>query len=318
MKYIITLISIFTFFNSFSQTQEQIYQFKYEMSKEFKKQPNYKIINKKYNPEDIYIKTKSKKEILQNSANIFAEKANITVEKKDDNQIDIILNSQFPPYLNEELFSLVKLNSVKSNLFNSKMDKVELSKSSFNNFGGKFKNDSNTELEYQTIQNQTITRKNKETNLTGSLFYELSFLTDYSILKLDKSKIGSIIELNNLKYELVEIRMNKVVLKKLYDSNYENNIKLLIFNKNNELIVFDKNSKNSLISTEECEKSYFEFISQNENYTLEEFKKQNKFENIISKKGLYLVLEGVSNIENAFILYEPIYGVKKEFEVKMK
>ena len=46
MKYIITLLSVFTFFNSFSQTQEQIYQFKYEMSKEFKKQPNYKIIYK--------------------------------------------------------------------------------------------------------------------------------------------------------------------------------------------------------------------------------------------------------------------------------
>jgi len=318
MKYIITLASILTFFNSFSQTQEQIYQFKYEMSKEFKKQPNYKIIHKKYNPDDIYIKTKSEKEILQNSADAFAEKANITIEKKDNDQVDIILNSQFPPYLKEKLFDLVKLNSIKSNLFNSKMDKVELSKSSFNNLGGKFKNDSNTELEYQTIQNQTITHKNKETNLTGSLFYEISFLTDYSILKLDKSKIGSIIELNNLKYELVEISMNKVVLKKLYDTNYENNIKLLIFDKKNELIVFDENSKNSLISTEECEKSYFEFISQNENYTLEEFTKQNKFENIISEKGLYLVLAGVSNIENVFILYEPIYGVKKEFEVKMK
>ena len=288
------------------------------MSKEYKKQPNYKTISKKYNPEDIYIKTKSTKQILQNSANSFAEKANISIEKKDNNQADIILNSEFPTYLKEELFSLVKLNSVKSNLFNSKMDKVELSKSSFNNYGGKFKNDSNTELEYQTIQNQTITRKNKEINLTGSLFYELSFLTDYSILKLDKTKIGSVIELNNLKYELVEIRTNKVVLKKLYDTNYENNIKLLIFDKNNELIVFDENSKNSLISIEECEKNYFEFITQKENYTFEEFKKQNKFENIISQNGLYLVLAGVSNIENNFILYEPIYGVKKEFEVKIK
>lgn len=318
MKYIITLISIFTFFNSFSQTQEEIYQFKYEMSKEFKKQPNYKIIYKEYKPDDIYIKTKSEKEILKNSADAFAENANIIIEKKDNNQVDIILNSRFPPYLKEELFDLVKLNSVKSNLFNSKMDKVELSKSYFNNLGGKFKNDYNTELEYRTIQNQTITRKNKETNLKGSLFYEIAFLTDYSILKLDRSKIGSTIELNNLKYELVEIRMNKVVLKKLYDTNYENNIKLLIFDKKNKLIVFDENSKNSLISTEECEKNYFEFISQNENYTLEEFKKQNKFENVISEKGLYLVLEGVFNIENVFILYEPIYGVKKEFEVKMK
>ena len=162
MKYIITLISVFTFFNSFSQTQEQIYQFKYEMSKEFIKQPNYKIIYKEYKPDDIYIKTKSEKGILQNSADAYAEKANITIEKKDNNQVDIILNSQFPSYLKEELFGLVKLNSVKSNLFNSKMDKVELSKSSFNNLGGKFKNDSNTELEYQTIQNQKKTRKIKE------------------------------------------------------------------------------------------------------------------------------------------------------------
>lgn len=318
MKYITSLILIFTSLNSFSQTEEQIYQFKYEMSKGYYKQPNYEIKYKKYNPEDTYIKSKSQKDILQNSANSFAENANISIEKKDNNQVDIILNSQFPSYFQEDLYSLVKLKSISSNLFNSKMEKIELSKSFFNSYGGKFKNDSNTELEYQTIRNQTITYKNKETKLTGSLFYELSFLTDYSIIKLDKTKVGSIIELNNLKYELAEIRMNKVVLKKLYDSNYENNIKLLIFDKKNELIVSDQNSKNSLISIEECEKSYFEFISKNENYTFEEFKKQNKFENIIAEKGLYIVLEGVYNIENDFILYEPKYGVKKEFEVKIR
>ena len=288
------------------------------MSKNFNKQPDYKIKYKEYNPETIYIKAKSKKEILQNSANSFAENAKISIEKKDNNQVDIILNSQFPPQLEGNISSFVNFKRIKSNLFNSKMDKIELSKNSFNNYGGKFKNDSYKEFEYQIIDNQSITYKNKEINLKGSLFYELSFLTDYSILKLDKTKIGSIIELNNLKYELVEIRMNKVVLKKLYDANYENNIKLLIFDKKNQLIVLDENSKNSLVWIAECEKNYFEFMSKKENYIFEEFKKENKFENIIAEKGLYLVLEGVSNIENDFILYEPIYGVKKEFEVKIQ
>ena len=50
--------------------------------------------------------SKSDKEILQNSADAFAEKATITIEKKDDNQVDIILNSQFPPYFKEKECSL--------------------------------------------------------------------------------------------------------------------------------------------------------------------------------------------------------------------
>lgn len=317
MKNILTFLSILIFFNSFSQDKEFLYEIKYELSKEFNKNPDYDILTKKYEPEKIFTKSISKKEIIINSLNIFAENAKITIKKNDNNQIDLILDSKFSSDFVEKTYGLINLKSKKSNLLNPKMEEIRLSESFTNSFGSKYLKDSNTEFEYQTVINQSITLENKEVNLRGSVFYEISVLTDYSKLKLNKTNVGNTIELNGLKYELVEIRLNKVILKKLYNNASENNIKLLIFNKKNDLIVADKNSINSSVSSEECDKNYYEFLSKNKDYTLTEFKKQNKFENIISKNGLYLILSGVANIENDFMLYEPIYGVKKEFEVKI-
>lgn len=318
MKTTLSLLLFLSFFNSFSQTEEQLFQYKYEISKEYHNKPSYAFKTKKYVPEKLFITSKCSKDVLQKSAVVFAENAILSIKKKNNDQVDVMFDSRFPNYYNCESFGFVKLQSTASNLYNSKNKKIELSESSFLNFGGEFKKDSNTELEYQTVNKQSITVANKDVKLKGSIVYELSFLTDYSILKLDKTKVGSILDINDIKYELVEIYNNKVILKKQLKSNVENNIKLLIFNEKKELLVSDENSQNSLIYSMACGQEYFEFISKNKNYTLEQFKKQITFKDIITKESLYIVLEGVSNIENEFILYEPKYQLKKEFEVKIK
>ena len=318
MKSSLSLLLLLSFLNLFSQTQDQLFDFKYQMSKEYHNKPAYPFTTKKYVPESLFITSKCKADILQKSADVFAQNAVISIIKKDNNQVDVMLDSKFPPEYNCESFGFVKLQSIKSSLYNLKNKKIELSESSFVNFGGKFKKDSNTELEYQTVSKQSITVDNKESNLKGSVLYELSFLTDYSVVKLDKSKVGTTIEINGTKYEFIEIYNNKVILKKLVKSNTESNIKLLIFNKNKDLLVAEKDSQNSLIYTLSCGQEYFEFISKNKNYTLEEFKKHLTFNDIMTKESLYVVLEGVTTIENEFILYEPKYQSKKEFEVKIK
>ncbi|OMQ09077.1 hypothetical protein [[Flexibacter] sp. ATCC 35103] len=318
MKTTLSLLLFLTFFNVFAQTEEQLFQYKYEMSKEYHNKPSYAFKTKKYVPEKLFITSKCKTDILEKSAGVFAQNTILSIRKKENNQVDIILDSKFPPEYNCESFGFVKLESISSNLFDSKNKKIKLSDSGFLNLGGEFKKDSNTELEYQTANKQSITVDNKDLKLKGTITYELSFLTDYVILSLDKTKVGSILDINGIKYELFEIYNNKVILKKLIKSNLENNIKLLIFNKKKELLVYEEGSRNSLIYSMACGQEYFEFISKNKDYTFEEFKKHFTFKDIINKESLYIVLEGVGDIENEFILYEPKYQVKKEFEAKLK
>lgn len=318
MKTTLTLLLSLSIFTAFSQTEAQVFQYTYEMSKEYHNKPAYSFKTKKYVPEKLFITSKCSADVLQKSANLLAQNAVLSIREKDRNQVDVMFDAQFPPEYNCESFGLVKLQSVGSNLYNSKSKKIELSDSGFLNLGGKFKEDSNTALEYQTINKQSITLDNKDAKLKGSISYELSFLTDYSILKLNKSNVGSTIEINGLKYQLVEVYNNKVILKKENKSTLENNIKLLIFNKNKELLVYDEDSSNSLIYSQACGQEYFDFISKNKNYTFEEYKKQLSLKDIVTKESLFIVLQGVGDIENDFILYEPKYELKKQFDVKLK
>lgn len=318
MKTTLSLLLFLSFYSVFAQTKEQLFQYKYEMSKEYHNKPSYTLKTKKYVPEKIFTTSKCKAEVLQKSADIFAQNATLSIRKKDNNQVDVMLDSKFPPDYNCESFGFVKLQSVSSNLLDSRNQKVSLSESGFLNLGGEFKKDSNTELEYQTANRQSITSNNKDVKLKGTVVYELSFLTDYSILTLDKTKVGSILEINGIKYELFEIYNNKVILKKQIKSNLENNIKLLILNKKKELLVYDDNSQNSMIYSMACGQKYFEFISKNKDYTFEDFKKHLTFDDITTTESLYVILEGVGDIENEFILYEPKYQIKKEFELKLK
>jgi hypothetical protein len=316
-----TLLILFALIlnGSYAQTQEQLFEFSYLMAKEFGKGPKLEVKSVTYKPNNIYKKLTYKKEELTKFANYFVENSIVKAEK-GNNKYDILLESKFPLALRDSIFGKVNLKNIGSELFNSKNKKVELKKSNSNSFGGKFKENSNTELEYQSIVNKSAVEVKGNTDVKGSITYELSFLTDYTILKLDKTKIGSVIELNKLKYELVNVISNKVVLKKMYDSYNETNIKLLIFDKNNKLVVLDESDtvpSSSQFARGEYDKKYYEFIDTHKNFTLEEFKKDLSFEDIQNKKPDYVVLEGITTIENDFILYEPMYE-KKEFKVSLK
>jgi hypothetical protein len=319
MKYIIISLLLLTSSILFSQSNEDILKFSYGMAKDFQIGSSEKVKSVEFNPQKVFIKSKYSKDTLFSVLDFFEKDIKVTVNQKDETRVNIILESNFPSYFQEELFSVVKFKSRTSNLLNSKNKQVEIFKNFPFSTSGKIREGSNSEFEYRTLESKT-TLKNNDLNLKGTIAYELSILTDYSILKLNLNDIGKTIQLNNLNYKVVNIIKNKIVLKKLYPSKYEGNIKLLLFDKENNLIVSDTGNQNlhSLHWTATFDSTYYNFISKNKDYTFEEFNQQIKYENVIPDNPDYILIAGLADIENEFILYESEYNVSKIIEVKIK
>ncbi|WP_409415628.1 hypothetical protein [Flavobacterium sp. PS2] len=318
MKHITLFFLLFLSSNVFSQSTEDLLKFSYEMYKDYKKPSLEKVKSVTYNPDITFIKSKYSKDNLISYIDFFITNAKIALEQKDKNHLNVLLNSDFPTYYQEELFGIVSLKSTNSELKDSKNKEIKMGNSNANSMGGKIKENSNSEFEYRSIENQTVAFTNN-VNLKGTITYELSILTDYSTQKLTKQDTGKTIVLNHLKYEVVEIIGNKVILKKLYDFKYDGNIKILLFDKNKNLIVSDDGNRaqNSLLWTGKIDSTYYNFISKNPNATFDEFKKHIKLENMMSKNPEYIIITAVSNLDNEFVIYEPEYNASKEFKVKL-
>lgn len=318
MKHIALYFLLFLSSNVFSQSNDDLLRFSYEMYKDYKNPTLEKVKSIAYNPDITFIKSKYSKESLVTYIDFFITNAKISLEQKDKNQLDVLLNSDFPTYYQEELFGIVNFKRKNSAITDSKGKEIKMANSNSNSMGGKIKENSNSELEYRSIENQTVAFTNNA-NIKGDITYELSFITDYSTQKLTKQDIGKTIVLNHLKYEVSEIAGNKIILKKLYDFKYDGNIKILLFDKNKKLIVSDNSNRaqNSLLFTGGIDSTYYNFISKNPNATFDEFKKYIKPENVMPKNPEYIMLAAVSNLDNEFIIYEPEYNASKEFKVKL-
>jgi hypothetical protein len=318
MKHIALYFLLFLSSNIFSQSNDDLLRFSYEMYNNYKNPTLEKVKSIAYNPDITFIKSKYIKESLVTYIDFFITNAKISLEQKDKNQLNVLLNSDFPTSYQEELFGIVNLKRKNSAITDFKGKEIKMANSNSNSMGGKIKENSNSEFEYRSIENQTVAFTNNA-NIKGDITYELSILTDYSTQKLTKQDIGKTIVLNHLKYEVTEITGNKIILKKLYDFKYDGNIKILLFDKNKKLIVSDNGNRaqNSLLWTGGIDSTYYDFISKTPSATFDEFKKHIKPENVMPKNPEYIMLAAVSNLDNEFIIYEPEYNASKEFKVKL-
>ncbi len=316
MKYFLFFI-IFNSYNLYSQTDEDLYKFYFEIAKDFHTSSTEIVKSVHYDPKSVFIKSKYSIDTLKNCIEYFENNAVLSMKNKED-QIEIKLESNFPTYYQEDLFNIVKLGIVNSNLFDDKNLKVELSNSNSNSMGGKMKDNSYSEMEYRSIENKTFALT-KNINLKGDLNYKLSFLTNYSMVKLTKDSIGKIIELNKLKYKIVDIIKNKLVLKKLYSDIYNGDIKILIFDKNKKLILPDdgNQSRNSLFWTAKMDEVFYNFISKKDFSSYDNFKKILKHENLLPVNPEYIIIVGLSNLENEFILDDSEYNAQKSFNINV-
>lgn len=236
-----------------------------------------------------------------------------------------------------ERSSVIKIEIIKNNLFSSTQKPLEIS-NGWTSFGSEFHS---KKIGAKSIYNSWLTFihelqvKNPISNdsiINGGIVYRIKFLTDYAQIKLSKKDINKSFTINNNKITLVDVVYNNVVLKV---ENLENSLNIINFDNDGniltnfpyfELLQMKKtdstiNEKSGFSrSTAVLYKGLFDYFKQNPNITLDEFKKNISIEQIqlFSQGERYFRLSTVANINNYFILYEPIWGISKEIEVNIK
>lgn len=316
IKYILFFL-IFNSYNLYSQSEEDLYKFYFKIAKDFHNSSNEKIKAVSYLPQDIFIKSAYNLDTLKKCIDYFEQNAEISLKNNKD-KIEVKFYSTFPTYYQEDIFNIFKFKPINSHLIDINKKSIKISNTHSNSIGGKLKENSTSEKEYTSIENISYA-ETKSSDLKGDLTYQLSFLTDYSTKKLTIDSIGKIIELNKLKYQIVDIVKNKVVLKKLYSEIYDGDIKILIFNKERNLLVFDdgNQSKNSLFWTGKMDSIFYNYISKKDFSSYNNFKKILNKDNLMPKNPEYIIIAGLADIENEFILFEAEYNAQKSFKISV-
>ncbi|CAA9194780.1 hypothetical protein [Flavobacterium collinsii] len=325
------------------EEKDMIYEVTYNVNKEIFKAPNFpfKKVNRKM--DEIQKKTIQSAEVINSSIDTIISRGVLKLEKSNYGY-DLLFNSRFPSYFKEnDEPTIVDFHPVTSKLFNLKKELIEIQHVGGTSFGSellyKYKNGKEINLNFTTLRKQdqinnavNFKNNNELAEIKGSVIYNIKFITDYSQVKLSQKDIGSTFKLNNIVYNLVEV-INNVVLIEAADQNSdrENKMRLVNYDELGNLLVTysDKEmaelkKKNKKINDERAgfgdirgniSKRVFDAFKANPTMSFEEFKKTFTIEDIINEKKTYIFIQTIAPIKNDFVLYEPVYGIDRTFEM---
>lgn len=347
----ILLILMISGFPMFSQNEQlsneekkMIYEFTYNTSKAIFNVPDfpYKKVSRKIH--EIQKKPIQSIETLNSSVDTLISRGILKLEQSEYGY-DLLFNSRFPSYYKEnDEVEIVDFHPITSKLFNLKKELIEIQNVGGTSFGGeflyKYKNGQNTNLNFTTlrkqdqINNAVNFKNNKElSEIKGSVVYNIKFITDYSQVKLTQKDVGKIFKLNNIEYNLIAIANNTIVIEAvdLKNSNRKNQISLINYDETGDVLVTYSYSemvglkkKNKKINDERAgmtdvkgniSKNVFDTFKANPSITFEDYQKNFPIEDIISEKNKYIFIQTIAPIKNDFVLYEPIYGIDRTFEM---
>jgi hypothetical protein len=325
------------------EEKDMIYEVTYNVNKEIFKAPNFpfKKVNRKM--DEIQKKTIQSAEVINSSIDTIISRGVLKLEKSNYGY-DLLFNSRFPSYFKEnDEPTIVDFHPVTSKLFNLKKELIEIQHVGGTSFGSellyKYKNGKEINLNFTTLRKQdqinnavNFKNNNELAEIKGSVVYNIKFITDYSQVKLSQKDIGSTFKLNNIAYNLVEV-INNVVLIEAADQNSDRENKMRLVNYDelgNVLVTYsDKEmaelkKKNKKINDERAgfgdirgniSKRVFDAFKANPTMSFEEFKKTFTIEDIINEKKTYIFIQTIAPIKNDFVLYEPVYGIDRTFEM---
>ncbi|OXB24549.1 hypothetical protein B0A80_07625 [Flavobacterium tructae] len=325
------------------EEKDMIYEMTYNINKEIFKTPNFpfKKVNRKM--DEIQKKAIQSLEVINSSIDTIISRGVLKLEKSTYGY-DLLFNSRFPSYFKEnDETTIVDFHPVTSKLFNSKKELIEIQHVGGTSFGieflYKYKNGKEVNLNFTTLRKQdqinnaiNFKNNNELDEIKGSVVYNIKFITDYSQVKLSQKDIGSTFKLNNNEYKLVDV-INNVILIEAVDQNSdrENKIRLVNYDElGNVLVTYsDKEmaelkKKNKKINDERAglsdirgniSKHVFETFKANPTMSFEEFKKTFIIDEVINEKRKYIFIQTIAPIKNDFVLYEPVYGIDRSFEM---
>lgn len=310
MKFKILIVLLFISSYIFSQkemSQETIdfyYGIRFDMYQDIFK-PSKKEFEKRALNLDSKLRTLSisKEEAI---ANISAFGKNATVTLTDGDTKKVIVEGTYPEVLLNELFVTyiaIGNHTLKGN--NNEPIKIldfESSTTSGNQI---------------TISKQISSDAQYDQNASGSVTLTIRCITDYATAKINTSDVGKTIKLNNT-YKVIEIINNKLVLQLVSDEPLTHD------DLNLNLISLDETGTQELVptmgvSTTFIDKEIYHLFKSNQIKTIEALKDKLPVESISNQtlKGKYIVKDLYTPIENDIMLYEPIYGIREEIEVKL-
>lgn len=326
------------------EEKDMIYEFTYNVGKGIFKVTDfpYKKVSKKIS--EIQKKPIQSIEVLNSSVDTLIARGILKLEQSEYGY-DLLFNSRFPSYYkdNDEI-DVVEFHPIKSKLFNLKKELIEIQNVGGTSFGSeflsKYEKGKNTNLNFTTlrkqdqINNEVNFKNNKElSEIKGSVVYNIKFITDYSQVKLSQKDVGKIFKLNNIEYNLIAILNNTIVFEivDLKNSDRKNQIRLINYDEIGNVLVnyndqemIELKKKNKKINDEragfgyfggDLSKRIFDAFKVNPLMTFEEYKKIFNVEDVINETNKYIFVHTIAPIKNDFILYEPIYGIDRNFEM---
>ena len=357
---ITAFLLLFIFNHSNAQDRElseeeikMIYDIKYNMVGQvfLKKSSKFSKTKPLVLAERLVVTPFSKTEII-NAVSYLEKNAKVAVEKGMFD-LELKLSGNFPSTFKGEdpmkyrPKEFIEINLLESNLTNSANEKVELQKYSSSNFKffSQTKESSDTEIgwgdkEDYTIVENGIKFKNKEQikqPITGSLSYEIKFLTGYEQKKISKKDIGTSITIQNTTYTIINIIDNKIVLDppkgERVPINHDIDLINLDATGENELVAYSmvkimeltktdpryKEANSSMGSSFTISKDDYDFFNAHPNGTIEEYIAGTPIEKMMKRKDKenYHVYTTNGPIDHGVIFYAPIYEIKKVIKVKM-
>jgi len=263
----------------------------------------------------------------------------------------LIYNSYFPRYIESELLDIFKIVITEVEIFNSSGEKVNVGRRNSIFYGNKFSSGSKDgnafSYNWKTV-NVSISIEKQETigDLYGSTVFEAKFVSGYDYKKIDKSDIGSIIKLGNYNYKIVDIIHNNILLstdgdfKEAYDiikavsiNNMGDKIEAISISEFKKMKDNDDNiTEDNRVTKRKSTITNFDYLVFKEipYISYDEYKSliHDKMIKIVTSGNSdkirdeefgekYILIETVSEI-NSLYLYVPKFGIKSEFEVKLK
>lgn len=326
------------------EEKEIIYEMTYHINKEIFNPSDFpfKKVNKKL--DEIQPKIIQAKEVINSSVDTLISRATLKLEKSEYGY-DLVLRSRFPSYFKEKNeVEVIKFALTTSKLYNSKKELIENKNVGGLSFGVehifKYNSGKATDLNFTTLykQNQinnavNFKNNNELSEIKGSAIYNIKFITDYSQVTLSRKDIGAIFKINNIEYKLIDIVNNTVLIALTDSKNLERNneLRLINYDETGSVLVnygdrelADLKKKNKKINDErggmsdlkgEISQRSFDYFKSNPKLTLEEYKKTFTVEDITNHEGRYIFIQTIAPIKNNFVLYEPVYGIERTFEM---
>ena len=328
------------------EEKEMIYGITYGTSKAIFNVSDFPYKRSSKKTDEIQKKPIQSIEVLNSSVDTLIARGVLKLEQSEHGY-DLLFNSRFPSYYKEnDEVALVDFHPVTSKLFNLKKELIEIQNVGGTSFGSeflyKYKDGKNINLNFTTFRKQdqinnavNFKNNNELSEIKGSVIYNIKFITDYSQVKLSLKDAGKIFKLNNIEYNLLAIVNNTIVFEAvdIKNSDRKNQIRLINYDEAGNVLVTYSDSemaalkkKNKKINDERAgmsdlkgniSKNVFDTFKANPSITLEEYQKTFSIEDIISEKKKYIFIQTIAPIKNEFVLYEPIYGIDRNFEINL-